>query len=79
MQKHRNNVTTLTSDKKNYLLFITVALMPTVIFFLTGSVMDGTNPVSYTHLDVYKRQHLLRIFKTLYNFSGIYSCIVPLF
>ena len=29
--------------------------------FLVGISLDGTTPVSYTHLDVYKRQQLLKI------------------
>ena len=26
---------------------------------LISKISDGSNPVSYTHLDVYKRQHLI--------------------
>ena len=44
-------------DDPNAIAPLTAALAKYCIFELAPSVMYGGEPVSYTHLDVYKRQY----------------------
>ena len=54
--------------------FEVTAAIPTVLFAITTWQENGKPnvcfPVSYTHLDVYKRQALYCVFKNLIRFLG---------